>query len=401
MTHLLLGALAGIRVIDLTRVLGGPYCTQMLADHGADVIKIEPPSGDETRTWGPPFKDGMSAYYAGANRNKRALGIDLSQPAGRDVVLRLLAGADVLIHNFKTGTLERWGLGYDDLRVRFPTLVFCHLTGFGDDGPLGGLPGYDAVIQAMSGMMSVNGTPDTAPLKVGTPIVDIGAGLIAAIAILAALVERGRSGLGQRIEVPLFDAALSMLHPQGANVLMSGHTPVATGNAHPNIAPYDMFPTATQPLYLAVGNNTQFATLCDVLGIPDAVADPRFISNADRLAHRAALTELLGAQLATRDAEALEWVLLRAGVPAGVVRTIPEAQAHPHTAHRGMVVEKEGYRGAGIPARLSRTPGAVRLAPPRFGADAREVLAQAGFSDAESDALFAAGVVLGPGSIET
>jgi len=301
------GALQGIRVIDLSRVLGGPYCTQVLADHGAEVIKVEPPQGDETRGWGPPFNDGLSAYFSGANRNKRSISIDIGKPDGRDIVLRLLETADVLVHNFKSGALEKWGLGYDAvLKTRFPKLILCHVTGFGADGPLGGFPGYDAVVQAMTGLMSINGDPEGGPMRMGTPIVDIGTGLIACNAILAALVERGRSGLGQAIEVPLYDSALSLLHPQAANALMSGKVPVATGNGHPNIVPYDMFQTRTGRLYLAVGNNGQFRKLCEVLGLGDLPADGRFVDNAARLAHRAALTRLLSECLVTQDAEALE-----------------------------------------------------------------------------------------------
>lgn len=242
MTSYNMGALAGLRVIDLSRVLGGPYCTQALGDHGAEILKIEPPQGDETRGWGPPFRDGLSAYFSGANRNKKALALDLSLSKGRDVLLRLLEEADILVHNFKSGTMERWGLGYDDvLQARFPRLVYCHISGFGDTGPLGGLPGYDAVVQAMTGLMSINGQPENGPVRMGMPIVDIGTGLIATVAILAAVVERDRSGRGQKIDVPLYDCAISMLHPQAANALMTGKVPVATGNAHPNISPYDMY----------------------------------------------------------------------------------------------------------------------------------------------------------------
>lgn len=388
------GALAGIRVIDLSRVLGGPYCTQTLADHGAEVIKVEPPQGDETRQWGPPFQDGLSAYFSGANRNKKALALDLSRTEGQEVLFRLLEGADVLVHNFKPGTLERWGLGYDDvLRQRFPRLIGCHITGFGADGPLGGLPGYDAVVQAMTGAMSINGSPETGPMRMGTPIVDIGTGLIATIGILSALVERGRSGLGQMIDVPLYDCAISMLHPQAANSLMAGTVPRAAGNAHPNISPYDMFQTRTKPLYLAVGNNGQFARLCALLGLPEAADDPRFASNAARLENRPALTALLADRLRGMDAEELEPMLLKAGVPAGAVRNVKEALEHPHTRHRGMVVEQDGYRGTGIPVKMSRTPGAVRAAPPRFGADSRAVLRAVGYDDEAVAALIAAGVV--------
>ena len=389
------GSLEGIRVLDLSRVLGGPYCTQTLADHGAEVIKVEPPQGDETRGWGPPFKDGLSAYFSGANRNKRSIAVDIGKPAGRDVILRLLEGADVLVHNFKAGALEKWGLGYEAVLMdRFPKLILCHVTGFGADGPLGGFPGYDAVVQAMTGLMSINGNPADGPTRIGTPIVDIGTGLIACNAILAALIERFRSGLGQAIEVPLYDCAISMMHPQAANCLMSGKVPVATGNGHPNIVPYDMFETRTGKLYLAVGNNGQFAKLCEVLGLADVPLDARFADNAARLAHRAEITTILAARLATVDAHDLEPLLLRAGVPAGVVRNVNEALDHPHTNHRGMVVSVQSYKGTGVPARFSRTPGEVKLAPPRFAQHSRILLREAGFSEAQIDDLTNTGVVL-------
>ena len=389
------GPLDGIRILDLSRVLGGPYCTQILADYGAEVMKVEPPQGDETRGWGPPFKDGLSAYFSGANRNKRSIAIDISKSAGRDVILRLLESADVLVHNFKAGALEKWGLGYESvLKDRFPRLILCHVTGFGADGPLGGFPGYDAVVQAMTGLMSINGNPANGPTRMGTPIVDIGTGLIACNAILAALIERIRSGLGQAIEVPLYDCAISMMHPQAANSLMSGKVPVATGNGHPNIVPYDMFETRTGKLYLAVGNNGQFAKLCEVLDLAEVPSDPRFADNAARLAHRAEITQILAERLADCDANELEPSLLRAGVPAGVVRNVNEALDHPHTQHRCMVVSAEGYKGTGIPARFSRTPGEVRMTPPRFAQHSRLLLREAGFAEGQIDALTRAGVVL-------
>jgi crotonobetainyl-CoA:carnitine CoA-transferase CaiB-like acyl-CoA transferase len=393
MTETKSGPLQGIRVIDLSRVLGGPYCTQILADYGADVIKVEPPQGDETRGWGPPFNDGLSAYFSGANRNKRSIVIDAGTDDGKSIIFRLLDGADVIVHNFKPGALEKWGLGYDTLREQFPKLILCHVTGFGADGPLGGFPGYDAVVQAMTGIMSINGKPSGGPMRMGTPIVDIGTGLIACNAILAALVERGRSGLGQAIEVPLFDSAISMLHPQAANSLMSGKVPVSTGNGHPNIAPYDMYQTLTKPIYLAVGNNGQFAKLCEYLGLQDVPSDPRYVDNASRLANRESLTATLSEALAETNAEELEPALLAAGVPAGVVRNVNEALDHPHTKHREMVVSVGSYRGTGIPARMSRTPGSVRSAPPKFGEHTVMVLSESGYEESDIRQLLERGVV--------
>ena len=301
------GALAGFKVVDLTRVLGGPYCTMILADHGAEVIKVEPPQGDETRDWGPPFnEDGESAYYQGVNRNKRSIGLDLASEAGKGVLAKLLADADVLIENFKPGTLEKWGLGYKDvLAEKYPRLVHCRVTGFGADGPLGGFPGYDAVVQAMSGMMSVNGAPESGPVRVGTPMVDMGTGLNAAIAILMALLERGKSGKGQFLDITLYDSAVALLHPQGNNYLMSGKPPVITGNAHPNVYPYDVFPTKDKDLFLAVGNNGQFKRLADAIEAPELADDPRFKDNADRSANRDALKALLAEKLAPYECEPL------------------------------------------------------------------------------------------------
>ena len=396
MTGAAQGALSGFRVIDLTRVLGGPYCTQNLGDHGAEIIKVEPPQGDETRDWGPPFRGDYSAYFAGVNRNKRGIALDLSRGEGRDVVLRLLEAADVLVENFKTGTLEKWGMGYEQtLAERFPRLIHLRVSGFGADGPLGGYPGYDAVVQACAGVISINGSPSSGPVRVGTPIVDLGAGLIAVNAILMAALERERSGLGQFIDVTLYDSAISMLHPQSANWFMSGKVPEVVGDSHPNIAPYEQFATATCRIFLACGNDRQFRRLCAALGRPELADDPRFTHNADRVANRAALNAALEALLAGRDGEELCARLLGDGLPAGPVLDVPSVMNHPHTRHRDMVVEMDGYRGTGIPIKFSRTPGAVRRPPPAFGEHSREILAEAGYSPGEIDALATAGVLVG------
>jgi len=389
------GALAGIRVVDLTRVLGGPYCTQILADHGAEVIKVEPPQGDETRDWGPPFNEGRAAYFEGVNRNKRSLGLDVSKPEGKAVLLRLLETADVLIENFKPGSLEKWGLGYEEvLSKRFPGLVHCSVTGFGPDGPLGGFPGYDAVIQAMSGMLSVNGSPESGPVRVGTPMVDMGTGLNAVIGILMAIIERGRSGRGQHLDVTLYDCAVSLLHPQGANYLMSGKAPVITGNAHPNIYPYDVFQSGTKPVFLAIGNNGQFRRLCAAIGAPELSDDPRYADNALRSENRATLKPAIEAKLSALDGDELCDRLLREMVPAGPVNAIPEVMTAPHTVYRKMRVELDGYQATGIPVKMSRTPGSVRAKPPEYGADGRDVLHHAGYTDAEIAKLIDGGVVL-------
>ena len=250
------GALAGLKVIDLTRVLGGPYCTMILSDHGAEVIKVEPPQGDEVRDWGPPFLDGDASYFIGINRNKRSIALDIGKPEGKAVLLRLLEGADVLIENFKPGSMEKWGLGYEkDLSPRFPGLIHCRISGFGGDGPLGGLPGYDAILQAMTGLMSVNGDPTTGPMRMGTAIVDMGTGLYSAVGILMALHERKQSGLGQYLDMTLYDCGMALLHPQAPNYFLNGKRPMPTGNPHPNLVPYDKYPTRTCEIFIASGNN--------------------------------------------------------------------------------------------------------------------------------------------------
>ena len=388
------GALAGLKVIDLTRVLGGPYCTMILSDHGAEVIKIEPPQGDEVRDWGPPFQDGASSYFIGVNRNKRSIALDLGRSEGRDVLLRLLDGADVLIENFKPGGMEKWGLGYaHDLAPRFPRLVHCRVSGFGGEGPLGGLPGYDAILQAMTGLMSINGDATTGPMRMGTPVVDLATGLYAAIGILMALHERSQSGHGQYLDMTLHDCGMALLHPQAANYFLNGRRPGSLGNPHPNLAPYEKFRTRTGEIFIAVGNDGQFRKLCDLVGRPEMASDPRFLHNADRLTNRAAMSAEFQDLLAGQDGTALADRLLRAGVPAGPVLAVDEALAAPHTQVRQMVTELDGYRGLGTPIKLSRTPGGTRRAPPRFGVHGAEVLAEHGFSAEEIDALAREGVL--------
>jgi formyl-CoA transferase len=369
-------ALTGIRVIDLTRVLGGPWCTQTLGDHGADIIKIEPPQGDETRAWGPPFDEhGDASYFLGANRNKRSVVLDLSTAEGRTDLLRLLESADVLVENFKPGTLEKWGLGYQEvLRQRFPRLIHCRISGFGADGPLGGMPGYDAVIQAMCGMFSVNGSPESGPTRVGIPMVDLGTGLYAAIGILMALLERQRSGLGQFVDLSLYDVGVALMQPHIPNYLLSGKVPGLTGSAHPNICPYEKFPTATGEVFLAAGNDRAFAKLCAELGDPALASDLRFHTNAGRLAHRTELASRLAALLEGLDGEALCARLLAHGIAAGPIRNVAQVWAEPHLRARGTTVEMAGYRGCATPIRLSRTPGEIRHLPPRFDQHREEIL---------------------------
>ncbi len=393
------GALAGLKVIDLTRVLGGPYCTMILADHGAEVIKIEPPQGDEVRDWGPPFianENGSrdASYFIGINRNKRSVALDLGKDAGKAVLLRLLEDADIVVENFKPGSMEKWGLGYEDvLSERFPRLIHCRVSGFGGDGPLGGLPGYDAILQAMTGLMSVNGDPSTGPLRLGIPLVDLGTGLYSVIGILMALHERAGSGRGQYLDMTLHDCGMALLHPQAANFFLNGRRPLPTGNPHPNLAPYEKYRTRTCEIFVASGNNGQFRKLCELIGKPEMASDARFRDNADRLANRAEMIALLGASFEGEDGHELSLRLIRNGVPAGPVLPVDEVMAAEHTAHREMVTELGAYRGLGTPIKLSRTPGGTRAAPPRFGEHGAEVLARHGYSEAEIRALEAEGVL--------
>ncbi len=387
------GSLAGFKIIDLTRVLGGPYCTQILADHGAEVIKVEPPQGDEVRDWGPPFKGEMSAYFAGVNRNKRVLALDLRQARGKEVLLKLLDDADVLIENFKAGSLERWGLGFDEvLKERFPKLIHCTITGFGPDGPYGGFPGYDAVAQALSGNISVNGSDESGSMRMGIPLIDLGTGLYAAIGILMAARERQQSGLGQKIDTSLFDTGIALLHPHAANYFMSEKAPKLTGNSHPNISPYDKYPTRKGDIFLGIGNDRQFRLLCEVLERPDLADDQRFLHNPERVENRVLLNAELTLALAKHEAEAVSTNLLQQGAPAGAVLTIPEVMSNAHTLHNKMVVEIDEYKGTGIPVKMSRTPGSIRTKPPLFGSSTRAVLLEAGFSDSEVDDLIQTGI---------
>ncbi len=390
------GALEGLKVIDLSRVLGGPYCGQMLADHGADVIKIEPPQGDETRTWGPPFDaEGISAYFAGINRNKRTIALDLSRPEGREVLLKLLETADVLIDNFKTGTMEKWGIGYHDvLAAKFPRLVHARVSGFGADGPLGGFPGYDAMVQASAGLVSVNGSPEGGQVRVGVPVVDLSTGMNATIGILMALYERNRSGKGQFVDATLYDSAIALHQPHAPNYFMAGLKPKLVGNSHASLVPYSNFPTKTRNIVVGAGNDGQFRKLTQMLGKPELADDPRFKTNKDRVAHRAELEAELRELLKDRDANEFSQELMKGGVPSAAVLEVSDVMEAPHTRHRGMVWEKDGWRNVGNPVKLSRTPPKVRSKPKKFGIDTKAVLQEAGYSAAEIDTLVASGIAL-------
>lgn len=388
-------SLTGLRVLDLSRVLAGPLCCQLLGDHGASVIKVEPPSGDDTRGWGPPFvSDDMAAYYNAINRNKANICLDLSSEQGQQVLELLLADTDVVVENFKAGTLARWGFTDEYLMERFPRLIIGRITGFGTDGPMGALPGYDAVAQAFGGLMSINGEAAGPALRVGVPIVDMVTGIYAFSGILLALNSRAQTGLGQVVDCTLADTAVSLLHPHSASNLADGRIPVRTGSAHPTVAPYDTFSTTDGQIFIGIGNERQFRTFVEVLGIPHVADDPRFRTNADRLTNLEELTEILGEKASGFAKDDLATTLLSLGVPASAVKNVDETLRDPHVRHRQMVVEKDGYRGVGIPIKLSRTPGTVRTIPRDRGADTRDLLEELGLGPGQIDDLIASGVAL-------
>jgi glutaryl-CoA transferase len=374
------GALEGLRVLDLTRILAGPLCTQMLGDMGADVIKVEPPgTGDDTRTWGPPFTGGESAYFLGVNRNKRSLTLNIAEPAGQEILAGLLRRSDALVENFKLGTLEKWGFGNDWLEKNAPQVVRCSITGYGSDGPDAGLPGYDFILQAESGLMSITGAAEGTPTKYGVAIVDVVTGLYACNAVLAALAARGRTGRGQHVEVCLYDSGISMLINVASNYLVTGKDARRFGNGHPNIVPYTTYPTADGMIAVAVGNDAQFARFAGELGHPGWASDERFTKNPGRVKHRETLDGLI-AEALKRDATAV-WIakLRRVGVPCGPINSVAEALEDPHTLAREMVRTIQHpaageLRTVGIPFRLSETPAAIRRPPPTLGEHTDEVL---------------------------
>ena len=394
------GALSHVRVLDLSRVLAGPWASQLLADLGAEVVKIERPgTGDETRGWGPPWlttPDGVetreSAYFACTNRGKKSVTVDLSRPEGQAIVRRLAARSDVLLENFKVGSLSRLGLGWEDLSPLNPRLVYCSITGFGQSGPYKDRPGYDFVVQAMGGLMSVTGQPDGEPMKAGVAMTDILTGMYVATAVLGALAHRERTGEGQRVDLALLDVQVATLANLAENYLVTGRPPDRHGNAHASIVPYQSFATQDGYLVVAVGNDGQFARLCEVAARPELALDPRFATNAARVENRAVLVPILQALLLGRSAQDWVGVLEGAGVPCGPINDLSQVFEDPHVQSRGLRVEVSHPLAGSVPVvaspiRLSRTP--VRHGtPPLLGEHTRAVLGDVlGLSEAEIDAL--------------
>jgi crotonobetainyl-CoA:carnitine CoA-transferase CaiB-like acyl-CoA transferase len=405
------GALAHLRVLDLSRVLAGPWATQVLADLGAEVIKVERPGrGDDTRGWGPPWlrdrsgsETSESAYFLAANRGKKSVAVDLSHPEGQEIVRRLAARSDVLVENFKVGDLDRYGLGHRELSEANPALVYCSITGFGQDGPYRQRAGYDFLIQGMGGLMSVTGEPDGAsgggPMKAGVAIVDVLTGMYAATAILAALAHRQRTGRGQRVDLALLDVQVAMLANLAQGYLVTGVPPGRLGNAHPSIVPYQAFATSDGHITLAVGNDSQFSRFCDVAGRPELAADPRFATNAARVEHRRELLPVLEGILAGRGSA--DWIaaLEAAAVPCGPINDLAEVFQDPQVRHRGLRIEAPHPLSGTVPLvaspiRLSATPVSEPSAPPTLGQHSAEVLAGVlGMGPAEIAGLRARGVI--------
>jgi len=378
-----LGALSGVRVLDFTRVLAGPFCTMLLADMGADVIKVEDPvRGDETRQWGPPWLEHhgerFSAYYLSVNRNKRSITLDLKSTAGQQIARQLASKCDVVVENFKPGGMASFGLSYDDLKAINPRLVYASISGFGQTGVYSDRPGYDFVVQAMSGLMSITGDIDGTPHKVGVAISDVIAGLFAHSAILAALFHAERTGEGQQLDIALLDSQIAALVNVVSNALVSGQTPGRYGNAHPSIVPYQPFRAADGELALGVGNDGQFRQLCALIEHPEWAVDPRFASNPARVAHRDELVRLLNAIFAAETTR--YWVdkLVAAGIPAGIINSVNEMLADPHVQSRNLLHVIDGIPMIGHPVGFSATPTEIRMPPPAHGQHTDEILREFG-----------------------
>jgi crotonobetainyl-CoA:carnitine CoA-transferase CaiB-like acyl-CoA transferase len=374
------GPLDGIRVLDLTRALAGPYCTMFLGDFGADVVKVEQPQvGDDSRGWGPPFVGTESAYFLSINRNKQSITIDLKRSEGTELVRRLAGAADVLIENFRPGTMERFGLGEPQLRALNPRLIYASLSGFGADGPMKDSPGYDLVMQAYGGFMSITGTRDGEPTKVAVAIIDIVAGLMLGKAIMAALFSRERTGSGQKIDTSLLEAEVACLIPYGSDYLASGKVPGRWGNAHPNIVPYQTFNTRDGYMVVGAASEGNWHRLCQAIGRPELAGDPRFAKNAQRVAHREELIATLQGTFRARDTADWLELLSDAGLPCGPVNTIDKVFTDPQVLHRNMLLEVEHptagkVRMAGMPVKFSCTPATLRLPPPLLGQHSEAVL---------------------------
>jgi len=393
------GALTGLTVLDLTRVLSGPYCTMMLGDMGARVIKVEQPGkGDDTRGWGPPFQNGESSYFLSVNRNKESITLNFKHPDGRKVLDKLIAKADVVVENFRPGTLTRQGLGYESLAASHPQLVYCSISGFGQTGPRRSEPGYDAVMQGEGGLMSITGSSGGTPYRLGVAIADIVSGMFAAYGVAIGLLARERTGRGQYIDVGMLDSVAAILTYQAGICFATGQAPPRLGNQHPTIVPYETLAASDGNIVVAVGNDALFVKFCEVLEIPTLASDARFTSNKDRVEHQEALRPLLAERLKTKSRQQWLEALKQAGVPCGAVRDLAEVLSDPQLIERMMVVSTNHpnvgpMQVLGVPVKMSNSPGAVRTPPPVLGEHTGGILETLGYSPAERKALKEAGVI--------
>jgi crotonobetainyl-CoA:carnitine CoA-transferase CaiB-like acyl-CoA transferase len=395
-----MGPLAGLKVIELAHIMSGPTCGMLLADMGADVIKVEKvPGGDDTRRFTPPEVNGEAAAFMMMNRNKRGIAVNLKTPGGVRVLRRLLTDADVVTENYRMGTMEKLGLGYDTLRELNPGLIYCEISGYGRTGPWADKPGFDLIAQGISGLMSITGEEGREPVKVGSPVTDINAGMLAGLGIVAAYIHRLKTGQGQRVDTSLFEAGIMQTYWQAAIFLASGVAPKRLGSAHPLTAPYQAFRTRDGWIIIGASNQANYERLLKALNAPELTADPRFRTNPDRMMNREALIEALTAHLRQRDTA--EWIaeLEKTGMPVGPILSLPEVLSHPQTLAREMVVETEHSRigktkSLGLPIKFSETPGEVRRAAPVLGEHTREVLQAAGYSGKEIEELLLEGAVV-------
>ncbi len=386
-------ALEGIKILDLSRALAGPYCTMMLADMGAEVIKLEMPGrGDDSRSWGPPFVEGESAYFMSVNRNKKSLTLNMKSEKSTEIIHKLIKQSDVLVENFRPGAMERLGLGYEQVKGMNPKIIYASISGFGQDGPYRMLPGFDQVLQGMGGLMSITGEPGGPPIKVGVAVADISGGMFAAYGIMVALYNRERTGKGQLVDVSLLDSQVAWLTYRAGAYFASGDVPQPVGSGHPVIVPYQAFKAKDVYINIAVGNDQLWERFCKAVGLVKEMDDPKFVTNAKRVENRGEIVKIIGDLIITRNGE--EWlkILNDAGVPCGPIYTIDKIFADPQVLHRQMLKELDHPRAGkvkvtGIPVKLSETPGEVTTAPPVLGQHTHEILAELGYSSQDVEKL--------------